>query len=200
MICVILSADKGIDRFREAVSLELEKHFSVIRAHGGTLDTSAYGAELLLTDIKSFRQFTGDATIIVLKDCGGAQLSAIAGAKIAVVDSGNGKLMRHMAQTGIPAITCGLSAKDTITLSSMGIDGAVVNLQRSIINLHGTVIEPQEIPVHISGEADRFAVMAAAAVCLLCKKSPAGIKPGPATETIASHNKITHDHTSNANA
>lgn len=44
-------------------------------------------------------------------------------------------------------ISCGLSSRDTLTLSSMGEQDAVVCVQRALIRPDGAEVEPQELPV-----------------------------------------------------
>jgi len=191
---VILAADKNDKPFWNTISRELEKDFSIIRAYDGKLYTSVNVAEMVLTDINSFRQFNTESTIMVFKNIDGADIDSITGnSQIAIVDSANDNLMHHVANMQIPAITCGLSARDTVTLSSISVDGAVVNLQRGMTGFYGDEIEPQEIPAIIEEEADHFALMSATVISLLCKKQPE-------EHNIASNNKKTHDHTSNANA
>lgn len=63
-------------------------------------------------------------------------------------------------------ISCGHSAKDTLTLSSRTKDSAVVALVRQIRDLAGRLIEPCEFPVLFSGE-DPFVAFAAVSVLLL---------------------------------
>ena len=51
---------------------------------------------------------------------------------IAVVATASPQVRKAVAQSGLPAITCGLSAKDTITLSSSTADSLLISLQRGI--------------------------------------------------------------------
>lgn len=85
---------------------------------------------------------------------------------IAVVDaSGKPPLLHMVKETGLPTITCGLSACDTITLSSHCSDSAVITLQRTIQRFDGRNVDPQELPVVLRQSVDSFLLMALAAVC-----------------------------------
>lgn len=87
---------------------------------------------------------------------------------VAVVDSGGRDgLLEQVSQTMLPAITCGLSVKDTLTLSSIRADGVVVTLQRSLHCFDGSVAEPQEIPIRIRAPVDNFTLLSTAAVLIL---------------------------------
>ena len=92
---------------------------------------------------------------------------AIPDSLLAVVDSSNEEVLLHVSRTKLPAVTCGLSPRDTLTLSSIGEQSAVVSLQRAIVCLDGAVCEPQEIPVLLRAPADCFVLMAVAAVFIL---------------------------------
>ena len=63
-------------------------------------------------------------------------------------------------------ISCGRSAKDTLTLSSHTEDSAVVTLLRQMRDLSGRVVEPCEFPVLLLG-GDPFVAFAAVSVLLL---------------------------------
>ena len=48
-------------------------------------------------------------------------------------------------------VSCGLSARDSLTVSSMGEREAVVCVQRALLRPDGAQVEPQELPVNRSG-------------------------------------------------
>lgn len=86
---------------------------------------------------------------------------------VAVVQASNPKLVEKVSLTRLPALTCGLSTRDTLILSSINEDSAVLGVQRSIICFDGTVAEPQDIPIRLGGHMDTFTLMAAASVFIL---------------------------------
>lgn len=73
--------------------------------------------------------------------------------------------------TGILAaqvISMGRGSKNTVTLSSLQGERAMVSLQRTIVALDGEPVEPCEVALEIKGEAALPEALAAAAVWLLC--------------------------------
>lgn len=68
-----------------------------------------------------------------------------------------------------PLISCGLHLRDTITLSSIENDRAVLSIQREFCSINGNIIEIGEHPLIYSGKNHR-ALIASAALMLLCGK------------------------------
>lgn len=64
-------------------------------------------------------------------------------------------------------LSCGLSLKDAMTLSSIGDNSVMLALQKDIYTLDGALLERQEIPVAVSEHAEPEAVLAAAGALLL---------------------------------
>lgn len=168
MITVLAGADRQDMDFWSSLTRILSRNFSLVQTQGNRLATSDGGPPLVLSDMESFESVRSDGVIILYKDV--IPLTATlqgAGQIIAVVDSSNNKLLEHVSSTKLPAITCGLLCRDTITLSSMDTDSAVIDIRRAITGLDGSVIEPSEIPVSLTHSMDSYLLMAAAAVFLL---------------------------------
>ncbi|OQB14038.1 MAG: hypothetical protein BWY15_01410 [Firmicutes bacterium ADurb.Bin193] len=64
-------------------------------------------------------------------------------------------------------VTYGLNSRATLTVSSIEESKVVLCLQRSITDLDGRVIEPQEFSVYISGEIDAEMILLMSAVLLI---------------------------------
>lgn len=97
----------------------------------------------------------------------------------AVADPTSEDAVRALKKSCMQAVTCGFSRRDTLTFSSFGGEEAVVSLQRALTTLDGEQLEPREIPVRLGGEPEKgnggeYAVLAAAAVLLLCGEMPDG--------------------------
>jgi hypothetical protein len=93
--------------------------------------------------------------------------------QVAVVDSADAAVREHLARRRLPAITCGLSGVDTLTLSSLTADSAMIALQRQITAFDGTETDPFELPVLFSQHIEPFDLLAAAAIfCLMGRRSP----------------------------
>ena len=177
MLCVILGAKKQDGRFGETMAAMLTANFGLWTMRQGRLWPGAFPPELLLTDWDSLGAVPAGPVVLVAKDDEGLPpqscLAHIPQA-VAIVSPCSQKVMCHMAATGLPAITCGFSSRDTITLSSMpSAESAsgVISLQRAVTRFDGSLAEPQEWLVRFPPCSDQFtstfAAMAAAAVCLM---------------------------------
>ncbi len=89
--------------------------------------------------------------------------------KFAVVSSENKGNLFKTKDKNCKIITCGLSTKDTVTLSSISENGGVFCLQRSLFTLGGKKIPPLEIPFEIDGlMLDTVTASILLSVALLC--------------------------------
>ncbi len=146
----------------------LTQHFSVLWVNNQTVKVPPGDATMLISDLESFTSAICDKAVVVFSEIQDIDfLPSPPNKTVAVVDSTSKSLMKYVSQTKLPAITCGLSNKDTITLSSIDMDSAVITLQRAVTCFDATVAEPQEIPVRLSGEMDSFTLMAVAAVFII---------------------------------
>ena len=68
---------------------------------------------------------------------------------------------------GIQLITCGISPKNTVSITSRTAEKLTLSLNRSIRTLSGKLCEPLELPVGVPENADEYDVMAAFAAKLL---------------------------------
>ena len=127
--------------------------------------------QLAISDINSYKPTKND-NVIVLYKRPQPSVASLEGARaaIAVVDSGNEQLIAHVSKTRLLAITCGLRSRDTITLSSIDPESAVIDLRRTITCLDGSEVEPQEIPLRYNLPKDNFLLMCIAAILILSGK------------------------------
>ena len=127
--------------------------------------------ELKVCDIKNSPPNGNDSVIVVYRHPQPTVFQPQGfGTAVAIVDSGDEALLEHVSSTRLPAITCGLGSRDTITLSSMAKKSAVIDLRRSVSCLDGSTVEPQEIPLRHKKTNDNFLLMATAAILILCGK------------------------------
>lgn len=168
MTTVLVSARRNHKLFRETVVEALRWTYPSLILSGGALEAPAGPAELCIADAYAVKRRIGGDAVLLLRDAWDIPAGlCVQDRCIAVVDSGNDRLMRLVSGTGLPAITCGLSPRDTLTLSSIAEDSAVINLQRSVTCFGGAQVEPQEIPVQLTKSIGNFALMALACVCIL---------------------------------
>lgn len=168
LITVLVSADARDMDFWGPLTRMLSRHFSLVQTQGGRLVATDGGPPLIVSDMNSFDALKTDGVIILYKEA--IPLTADvqgAGQIVAVVDSSREELMEHVSATRFPAVTCGFLTRDTITLSSIDRDSAVIDIRRAVTCMDGTRVEPCEIPISISRSKDSFLLMAVAAVLIL---------------------------------
>ena len=78
--------------------------------------------------------------------------------------------VRLACKFAVPSLTCGFSTHDTVTLSSITPDSAVVCLQRSFTTLDGTVCEPFELPIKLSGRFSNDHLLLLCACAIICSQ------------------------------
>lgn len=85
---------------------------------------------------------------------------------ISIVDSSNAPALSLLQQCGTHTVTCGMSASDTLSISSRDGDVCSVSLQRTVA-LSAQKIESQEVNIKTAGELAPFSVLAICGVLLL---------------------------------
>ena len=87
---------------------------------------------------------------------------------VAVVQSHHIAALDFAAQNHLKTLTCGLLHTDTLTLSSLQEESAVLCLQRAVSTFGGGITEPAEIPVTLQSALSRGELLVLASVLLLC--------------------------------
>lgn len=167
LLTILVAAKEENKDFWNELACLLGKHFSMLRAFGGAMSVPAGNPSVVVSDMKSFASIKSDQLIVVYKDVVPLSVKLTGERLVAVVDSSDSTVTEQVSATKLPAITCGLFARDTITLSSMNVDSAVIGIQRSISCFDGSRAEPQDIPVKLAKSVDSFTLMCAAAVLIL---------------------------------
>ena len=90
----------------------------------------------------------------------------------AVVHSASPSSLALLKNAECPAVVCGMSSRDTVTLSGLQQPSAAVSVQREIVDCMGGVIEAREIPVSLSSPLEGYPLLAACAVLLLTQGEP----------------------------
>lgn len=112
-------------------------------------------------------------------ECGGKVIYVLEGAPpeceftpgthaAAVIHSENMRALSFAAKHHLKTLTCGLSVHDTLTLSSLTEESAMVCLQREIVTVNGGMLEPGEFPIRIRASVGRGELLIVAGVLLLC--------------------------------
>lgn len=84
-----------------------------------------------------------------------------------IFDTQNTEAPKVLSKTDKIVITCGTSAKDTLSLASLKEGTAVISLQRYIKTFNSKVIEPHDFTVRFSDHIDVYPLLSTCAVLLL---------------------------------
>jgi len=128
----------------------------------------------LLMELEQPENLTLDRAVLIFDSGVPAGDLALKGRFVAVTASDNHDAIKLLKKKKIPTLICGMSSKDTVSLSSRGEGSACVCLQRGIESLSGEAFEPGEIAVKYKGELSEYAIMAAAVTLVLCGALPEG--------------------------
>ena len=152
MTNVVLSASrKNKHTFFQVTSL-LSSHFSI----------SVFDGVSLLQGLQ------GRPTVLLVQEAQCLSDKLEAGDQVvAVVLSDNGRAMELLSHSQVKGVTCGFSSRDTLTVSSISAESAVICLQRAITTFSGARIEPVELPVRLSRPVDMFSLLCVAAILIL---------------------------------
>lgn len=169
MTKVILFGERKDRRLAEFLLRNLSKFFHVCFYHNSdSLVEFGEGEELLVIKTDSvYRAFSKDTIILLLPSAHPEMLETITGSVFFVVRSSMHAQLRKLAQKGISAVTCGLSGKDTVTVSSYFENNITIALQRELRTVNGELIEPMEFLFQTQGKTDQNDVMMLASLLLL---------------------------------
>lgn len=169
MTKVILFGEQKDRKLAEFLLRNLSKFFHVCLYHSpDSILEFGEGEELLVIETGSVhRAFSNNTIILLLPGAHPETLEAITGSVFFVVRSSMHAQLRRLAKKGIPAVTCGLSGKDTVTVSSYLENNITVALQRELQTVKGELIEPMELLFQTQGETDQHDVLVLASLLLL---------------------------------
>lgn len=86
---------------------------------------------------------------------------------IGICEDCNKQALKIFSDNKISVITCGMNAKNTITLSSINSDTLLATLQRSFTDNSENEIYPEELKIKIKKQYMPFSVMVCLAILLL---------------------------------
>lgn len=85
----------------------------------------------------------------------------------AILSSENQAAVEFVRQRDLLPLDCGLSLRDTLTLSSRTSSSVMISLQRPVSRLDGVMLEPVEIPLSLTRKWSPYALLCCAGVLLL---------------------------------
>ncbi|MDR2655900.1 MAG: hypothetical protein LBC56_07545 [Oscillospiraceae bacterium] len=113
---------------------------------------NAAGTEFVIFDTDNISAINSSSAIVAVKDRTDESFANWKGlASPLLINSENTNGLSLLVNHEIAAITCGLSTKDSITLSSCAEGRAVISVQRFIKKLNGEIFEPMEYPLALGG-------------------------------------------------
>lgn len=96
----------------------------------------------------------------------------------AVLPSVNQPAVEFARRQGLLPLDCGLSLRDTLTLSSRTSGSVMIALQRPVKRLDGTVLDPVEIPLSLTRKWAPYPLLCCAGVLLLADGPSALMEKG----------------------
>ena len=125
-------------------------------------------------NIKLFSQnvlphFESKRPIIIFKNSCSLSIlhNNIPESSICILNPQNLNAINQLSNKNITALSCGMSNKDTLNISSINYPKAVVSLQRTIKNIHNKTVEPKDIIIDLQNEYDPYSILASCALFLL---------------------------------
>lgn len=149
----------------------LRRNYNVITLSERSFRTNGESGDFAVIELPALSKIDCKHPIILCSDPFAApQKISIPPDAIGLLSSANRDAAAFIRQIGLRAMTFGMSSKDTLTLSSITADNAVLCLQRPICDIAGHTLEPVEIPIHLSRQADSLSILCAAAALILSGK------------------------------
>lgn len=125
------------------------------------------GASGLLIQEGTVQCVKASRGILLLKKTFSQEGIALSGDFWCVFDSAYDGAAEFAKAKGIKTLTCGFSPYDTMTLSSITPERAVVTLQREIHTLDGQLVEPADYPVILRRALQPHTILLCCAALLL---------------------------------
>ncbi|HIT53019.1 MAG TPA: hypothetical protein IAD07_03675 [Candidatus Fimivicinus intestinavium] len=178
MIPIFLLGEESDAAIRLPLCRVLERHGGVLHICNGHAAQYAIGpARFLLYETSKLDTLQAEGTILLFKTRQPAcrHPLTLSGGVTAILETENEAAARRLLHTGSTALTCGLTARDTLTLSSISDTAPVVSIQRTITMLNGRILEPCEKRVRLHTPLAGYALLSACAVLLLAGQASEGV-------------------------
>lgn len=163
MLKVLVFSSGNDSREPDEMIRLLSRRFAVAASGSGILHIPAGEPELILLKADEKREFSIDGGCVVMSFSQKIPLPDMSGCTLFAFEPLSAPVPRCRI------ISCGLHHRDTITLSSIESDRALLSVQREFPTANGDMVEIGEYPLLYSGELYR-ALIASAALLLFCSK------------------------------
>lgn len=177
MTTVVLCGKKNDAAVSGPLLRALSQYGGTLYFNGRTLQSLQESGEgephFAVYDCEEIPELKLEKGILLFKNsfCGTTARSVPAGV-LTVFESYNGKAAGALKGTGVIAITCGTSAKDTLSVASLDEASATVSLQRTVKDVAGTVLEPRDVAVTLDSPLSPYQILAVCSVLLLSGQDP----------------------------
>ncbi|MBC8586128.1 hypothetical protein [Youxingia wuxianensis] len=171
---IITGSEKPADKYLyKILDAAVNEYVSILYSDASHLIQPEKDADILFFRAAQFKEITCPHGAFIVRSSSCLPEKIQCKNYAVIVDSSDTASVSQIAKRKLKAITCGLSRTDTITLSSLAVDSAVLSLQRPLTAFDGIIVEPFELPVSFQTPVDAFSLMACfAALCLLGEKTP----------------------------
>ena len=137
---------------------------------GSVTENSRSGVRFLIYETDTLRSLNASEGVFIFKAEQTSSLPAIGAqnALVCIARADDALTMKKLAFLQVPAIVCGSSPRDSVSISSVNGESISVSVQRTLTALDGSDILPCEIKAEFTGEFDAYPLLASASVLLLC--------------------------------
>lgn len=152
-------------------------YYGIVSVCGSSVDVMSSNPNFLTFEYSKTASIKGGKGVVVLiGEISSNSVLEIPENYKGIVYSKDEQALKLLQKNNITTITCGMSNRDTLILSSIGERTASVCVQRKIITLSGRVIEAGEYLVHLKNKITDYAILAAFGILLLCDIEPLDIE------------------------
>ena len=148
-----------------------------LERYGGVLYAGERQIFRLTTEKPAFFFFVFERILLFKGSCTGNSPLSLPDGFCCVLESDNHRAAALLQNSHFPVVTCGMGAKDTLSVASLDDGNAVLSLQRSVAALDGRILEPHDFRVSICTGTGPRQILAVSMTLLL-----SGIESGEGYE------------------
>jgi len=156
----------------------LSKYGGVLHLYGGDINEISVGSPYFLVyETEHLNSLQVENAVVIFNNSNNLDCPKIApSCNISyIVNAQDSNALSKLLSLSIPAIVCGMSAKDSITISSIRETQAVISVQREITLLSGKKLEPCEFKVTNIDKVDEDDLLIVCAILILFEKFDNGL-------------------------
>lgn len=169
MTDILLCGKRSDHSLAKVLLPALARYGEVSYYHPELFQKGGKGKEkFLICDCEHIPQLQAEKGILLFKNSFEAEEKLrIPPGFLCVLEPQNIKAAALLQEAGTAAMTCGMSAKDTLSISSLDYGSAAMSLQRSVPTLTGEIVEPGDITVEVGAALSPRQILSICMVLLL---------------------------------